>query len=565
MTGGTSADAIRLLRRQFDFTSPELTLARYGRLGRLLADLDPSQSYPADWLIFRLTGVAPEASSDAMVFAAVELLAPLVDLIETLHRRLGPFAFDPETDVDAGSMAAELGVSRRTFQRWRHDGLPMLRFRHEDGRSRVGCRRRHVESFLRRHPDRVEDAAHNRRIEDDERTGILRAFASARATGISITAAIDRVAAASGRSPNAVRALVRTAGGDDTPRQSTRHGSADQRRRFAHRAVERTIPIPQIAARLVRSDDAVRRLDLEERRRRVRDWPAPTVRVPNLERPEAAEVFAAAGTIDGLARELAGATWGAWLDGIRLLPAGEDDERARGRIAAMHFAHARAHQAVTAIATQSRPGFRGLDPIESDLRWWGLLLERSTLRGVAEGLRRLEQTIGRRIEDLPKPRRRPAIELVLATVADVVSTFDPTRRAAQHTLDRAVALGVGRRLARESAWGTVAGALARGGLEEQAMIDTLTLVPEPARSLLAVERWWRASSPEDRALIASSDGGRSMVIRFGLTESGRPRTLLETGRSRGIAPTRLIGSLEEAMRAIRASAMRGWRSSSPSS
>ena len=43
MTGGTSADAIRLLRRQFDFTSPELTLARYGRLERLLADLDPSQ------------------------------------------------------------------------------------------------------------------------------------------------------------------------------------------------------------------------------------------------------------------------------------------------------------------------------------------------------------------------------------------------------------------------------------------------------------------------------------------------------------------------------------------
>jgi hypothetical protein len=560
MTTQMTADAIRLLRRQFDYTTPSLMLARFSRLEGLLADLDPGQSYPLDWLVFRVTGVTPDASSEAAVLEGADLLGPLVELIETLHRRLGPFTFDPGADIDAAELATDLGVSRRTLQRWRLDGLPMLRLRHSDQRSRVGCRQVHVAAFVRRHPDRVADASRYRRINDQERQVILDAFAAARDRGLSTTTAIDEAARASGRSPNAIRAFAIPHGGTSTSRFGPTTAAA--RRRLAHRALARVIPTTEIATRLDRSQDAVRRMDLEVRLESIAAWPAPPVVIPNAERAEAAEVFAAAGSIDGLPRRLARASFGEWLQTVRDLPSAEDEEKTRGRIAAMHFAHARAHHAVVAAAGLKRPGFRIVDPIESDLRWWGLLLERSVLRGVGEGLRRFEQRIGRRVEHLPRGRQEPAIRLVLDSTTEVVRRFDPTRRAAQHTLDRAVALGVGRRLARESAWGTISGALARTGLDDPANIDTLALVPEPARSLLALERWWRAASPEDRARIRSSDGGRSMFIRFGLTDSGRPRTLLETGRSRGIAPTRLIGSLEEAMRAIRASAIRGARSSS---
>ncbi len=564
MTTQAAADAIRLLRRQFDYTTPGLMLARFSRLEGLLADLVPGQSYPLDWLVFRVTGVTPDASSEAAVLEGADLLGPLVELIEALHRSLGPFTFDPDADIDAAELASDLGVSRRTLQRWRLDGLPMLRLRHPDQRSRVGCRKRHVAAFVRRHPDGVADASRYRRIDEEERQAILDVFGTARDRGLSTTAAIDEAAKASGRSPNAIRAFVIPQVSSSTSMSMRRSGpvTAAERRRLAHRALARAIPTAEVAGRLGRSKDAVRRLDLQVRLGSIQAWPAPPVVIPNVERDEAAEVFAAAGSIDGLARRLARASFGEWLQTIRDQPSAEDEEETRGRIAAMHFAHARVYHAVLAAAGLKRPGLRTVDPIESDLRWWGLLLERSVLRGLGEGLRRFEQTIGRRVEHLPRGRQTPAIRLVLDSTTEVVRRFDPARRAAQHTLDRAVALGVGRRLARESAWGTISGALARTGLDDPANINTLALVPEPARSLLALERWWRAASPEDRALIASSDGGRSMVIRFGLTESGRPRTLLETGRSRGIAPTRLIGSLEEAMRAIRASAMRGWRSSS---
>ncbi len=564
MTSEPSSAAIRLLRRQFDYVTPELAMARFTRLEALLADLDAAQSYPADWLVYRVTGVTPEASSDATIVTGGDLLASLVELVEALHARMGPGHFDPVTDIDADTLAQDLGVSRRTLQRWRLDGLPMLRLRHADRRTRVGCRRRLVEAFVRRHPDRVADASRYRRIDDTERAAILQAFETARCHGTSTTAAIEQAASATGRSPNAIRAIVQAGVGDLAASGRRSSGlNAATRRRFVHRAVARGIPIPEVAGRLERTEDAIRRLDLERRRAVVSDWPPPRISVPNIDRPEAAEVFSAVGIVDSLARDLTGATLGAWLEAIRAQPAAEDEEVTRGRIAAMHFAHARAHAGIIGSASVRRPGLRTVDPVESDLRWWGLLLERSVLRGIGEGLRRFEQTIGRRVEHLPRARHGPAIRLVLDSVTEEVRRFDPTRRAAQHTLDRAVALGVGRRLARESAWGAVTGAITRGGLDEPVMIDTLAVIPEPARSLLAVERWWRAASPEDRALISSSDGGRSMIIRFGLGESGRPRTLLETGRARGIAPTRLVGPLEDAVRAIRASALRGWRSSSP--
>ena len=566
MTTGSSAAAIRLLRRQFDFATPALVLARFQRLESLLADLDPTQTYPADWLVFRVTGVAPEASSETLVVTGRDLLAPLVELIETLHRQLGPFGFDPETDVDAAGLATELGVSRRTLQRWRLDGLPMLRLRHPDHRSRVGCRRRLVEAFVHRHPERVTEASRYRRIDDAERRRIIDAFGTARATDISATAAIERVAEATGRSPNTIRAIVRpllvqepapdpTAATPGSVAARSTAMTAGRRRRFVRRAMDRAVPVVDVASRIGRSEDAVRRLDLEMRRAALSGWPPPPVPIPNADRPEAAEVFAAAGAIDGLARDLSAASFGDWLIRIRELPGVEDEETTRGRIAAMHFVHARAHRAIADAAGDARPGFRVVDPIESDLRWWGLLLERSVLRGMAEGLRRFEQTIGRRVERLPRVRLAPALGLVLASVTDVVRGFDPTRRVAQHTLDRAVALGVGRRLARESAWSGIGGALARGGLDEPAGLDTLVLIPGPARGLLAVERWWRACPPAERDRIAAAEGGEGMGVRYGFRDGGRPRSLLDTGRALGLAPTRLAAGIDAALRTLRHAAL----------
>lgn len=550
MTDATAAAAIRLLRRQFDFTPPEVARAWLPRLESLLVDLDADQSYPADWMVFRVSGVSPADGHEAVVARGAELVPALVALIEERHRALGPFVFDDRTDLDADEAATMLGVSRRTLQRWRLDGLPMLRLRRADGRDRTGLRRNAIDRFVERHPDRVAEAARYRRMDEDERSAIVAGYERMRSEGRSITAAIDSVAATTGRSANAVRAVVSA-----VPARSRRGLDLTRRRRFFGRALDRGIAVDAIAARVSRSPDVVKRADLDRRRRRAFAADPQPIVVPNAARPEAAEVFAVAGGIDDTARSLAGATLGDWLDRIRALPSIEDEEATRARIAAMHFAGGRARTALDRLVAVARPGDRRLDPIESDLRWWGLLLERSMLRGCAEGLRRLEQAVGRRIEQLPSPRVHAGLTLVLGSVSEVVLGFDPARRVSGHTLDRAVALGVGRRLARESGWEPVVGALVRGRLEDPVPVDPLAILSPPLRSLLATERWWRRCPSALRDELTAGDGGEAFRIRFGFEPEGRPRSLLETGRRLGVAPTRIAGPIDETTRRLRHAAL----------
>ena len=195
-----------------------------------------------------------------------------------------------------------------------------------------------------------------------ERDRLTADFTAARAEGLSITAAIDRVAAACGRSSNAVRAVV-----CESPASTGRVVDGARRRRFIDRALERGVSIGSIADRIQRSTDVIRRADLDRRRRRILDAipDSEPVAVANAGRPEAAEVFAVAGAVDGLARELAVATFGDWLERVRALPEIEDDETTRSRIAAMHYALSRARSAFARIEDIKRPGDRRLDPIES--------------------------------------------------------------------------------------------------------------------------------------------------------------------------------------------------------
>ena len=138
------------------------------------------------------------------------------------------------------------------------------------------------------------------------------------------------------------------------------------------------------------------------------------------------------------------------LETVRGSLGAEDEEIVRSRIAAMHFARARAHEGLEAV--QARTGAvreHDIDRVESDLRWWGMLLERATISGLGPGVQRFEQSIGRRIEQLPVKRIDDAMTLVIDGVSEAVQSFDPTRRTQGHNLDRSVGLTVSRRVARQ--------------------------------------------------------------------------------------------------------------------
>lgn len=521
--------AMSLVDRQFAFAGPKV-LGKF--LDGLLAaypEIEPARNYPVSWFVFRVTGVvARDDDLETQVVAGVDLLADAAMLASRLVSRRGPGPHDPTTEITAAEVAAEWGVSRRTLQRWRDDGLPMVLARFSDGVARSVCRRDIALAFATRYPERLRRAVHA-----DSSPGI------------------DPVATAPGRRSSAVET-----GHAPSPRRPRR--DAEGRRRVARlvsKARSRLVPAADIARRIDRSLAVVRRLELAGRLDEIAAVPSPPVTPPNLDRPDAAEVFGVAGSLDEAVSTFGTLRFFEWLEAIRGLDT-EEEEADRARIAAMNFALARARRGVD-LVRESRGAVRerDVDLVESHLRWWGMLLERAMLAGLNPGLRRLEQSMGRRLDQLPAARATAAIDLLLDGVSEGVRGFDPTRRTSGHGLARSVGLAVSRRVARESGWTEITGARGRPTSMERRRIDLMPAVPEPARSLMAPIRWWRSLGEPGRSAFAGDPGLEPFLVRYGLDVPGRPRSMAETGRLVGRPSTNWSAGMESLLRAVRRAAM----------
>ena len=554
MMGEGTSPAYLAIRRQFEFAA-ELADARLDRLEALLQDIDPESTYPIDWLVFRVTGIRPEASSQADVVEGRILLGELVPLVEEVDRKLGPRPFDAEIHVDAEEAALRIGVSRRTLQRWRGFGLPMRMYRHAEGVIRAGVRRESLGHFAREHSGRISRARGRSRIQPEEDEAIRQLLRRLQNEGVEPAEAIRITASTFGRSPSAVRSRLgrtdRPAAGEDSDRTA----------RLVGRARSRVVSRSMLAQRLGRAEETIRRHELDERWTLLRGVEKDGVDVPNIDRRDASQVFGAAGMLDDLARTLDAATPEDWLETIRGLEENEDGETVKARLAAMHFARSRAALEVSQLdrrgaAEAVRPGERLLDPIETSLRWWGLLLERNTISGLASGLRRLEQSIGRRIETLSPRRLRSGLGLLLGSTADAVRSFDPSRQVVGHDLERAVGLVVARRIAASSLSNPMSGAGVRRIQAVCMPVDLLSVVPRRTRDLLAPERWWRVVLMAGRAdEIRQADGWELLARRFGFQVPGRPGTLRDVAGSMGLPATRFVADLESALSRLRGMAL----------
>ena len=522
--------AMSLVDRQFAFAGPKVLDKFLGGLLEVYPEIEPTRNYPVSWFLFRVTGVvARDDDLEAQLVSGVDLLADAALLASRLASRRGPAPHDPDTEVAATEIAAEWDVSRRTLQRWRYDGLPLMLARFPDGVARSVCRRKIAERFASRFAERTGRASRT----------------------TSDSTVIKPVAEHPGR-----RSSVTDGASVTGPRRLRRN--AGSRRRIARlviRARARLIPAVEIAAMIDRSLAVVRRVELAARLEAVAAIPPPAVTPPNLDRPDAVEVFGVAGSLDDAVTTFGSLKFFEWLARIRDEEI-EDEESDRARIAAMNFALARALHGIERIHDPGGPvRERDVDLVESHLRWWGMLVERATLAGLQPGLRRFEQSLGRRLDQLPTARAMAAVDLLLDAVSEGVRSFDPTRRTSGHGLARSVGLAVSRRVAREPGWTEVTGARGRPSGAEERRIDLLVAVPEPARSLMAPIRWWRSLDATRRSAHAEHPGLEPFLVRFGLDLPGRPRTLLETGRLIGRPPTRWSGAVEALLRSVRGAAV----------
>jgi RNA polymerase primary sigma factor len=427
-------------------------LDQISRLEALAPDIEAENSYPVEWLVFRLTGYRPDRAQ-ATVIDGADLLRDL----SAFSERLCDAARLTEDEVPAGSLSAEAlaarwGVSVKTINRSRRRGLVARRVA-RGVRARLAFAPVAIESFEAREGARLSRARAFTRLDDALRRRLCARARRYRATlGCSLSAAAERLAvrfdlshegvrqvlirhdaaarAGMGRSPifpapsprgRSVRfALLRAARGGAEPAALARTtGEQGSDPRAAQRLVAR--------ARL----ELLRRLDLS----------GPVS--PVFDREDARQVLLAPQPVRRFgAHGVEAGTLIEQIDAARDRRA-HDAETERALATANRFLRWRAATALSSIRGVSVTA-AVLDRIETDLRW-AVMLRAELLADQFGGVvRTTEDRLGP-IEQLPESIARRAVEEACTAAGHAVNQFAAWRGG---RLAAGVTLAVARRLAR---------------------------------------------------------------------------------------------------------------------
>lgn len=162
------------LARQLRFVPQETRRTQIDAAEELIRIVDPAKAYPFDFVVYRITGYHPKASSTDLL-PGLALLHDLGLLIEQASESLGmPTMAAAEPILSIDDVCERLSVTSKTVQRWRRLGLAARRFVYRDDKIRVGFLLSSVEWFVATHMRQVSAAANLTPLGPDEQAEILR-------------------------------------------------------------------------------------------------------------------------------------------------------------------------------------------------------------------------------------------------------------------------------------------------------------------------------------------------------------------------------------------------------
>lgn len=425
------------LEKELRFAPREAIVRDIERVEALAPELDPGQSYPADWIVFRITGYRSASAEDGAptLIPGAALLADLSSFAEHLGIA-GKLAREDELargGVTSPALLARWSVSRATLNRLRRLGLVARRTTTPRGTSALVFSKTVVERFERDHRSRLELAGAFTRIEPaGARRMIRQAARYERCLGYSLIESARRLAQRHGRSVEGVRALLARERADEPAGGRVLDGRV---RRVLLRASDRGIDVATLARRYSRSPASVRRALTLAGVERLQEL------VPGAQGHDRAS-NAGKGKRASTARDAASPTLaprsvhgGLGARGERDLKAFLESARAemasdatieRERLAAMRFLVADSARRLRDVDL-AHPSPAELDEVETRLRWAARLkgeLVRPQLRLVLETI---ESRLGRRVESIRPALIAPLLRAALAASAGAIDGIDPGR------------------------------------------------------------------------------------------------------------------------------------------
>lgn len=546
--------ALAEIARRLRYVPPKAARRQLEAAEAMAADIDPAAMYPEDWIIFRLTGYRPEIAHPALVPGS-DLLSDLSPLIEHLcvAAKLGEGDLgDAAQWIGAVEVCRRWGVSRKTLDRYRREGLLARRVAVQSGsaRHRLVFSGSAIAAFEARHAGKLARAAGFSRIDPDLEERIARrAVRYRQRLGWSLGQVSAHLAIKYGRGRETIRQLIlRNDACSPEPAFARRGPLRSVQREIIERAYDRGCGVDagELARRHGISTASVYRILAERRAARLRELltiaplsPAP----PAFERPDVeASVLAVPVTREGLG--LPGpATVAELIDFVTgARPEGPRVELAR----ATAFFYLR-HDAFRRIARLPRtdPSVAELDEIETRLRWAARLkaeMVRSQLPLAAKSIESFLR--GRPLASLPSRVAAQVVSLAIDAIIEGVERYDPFKGG---RLAAPVALALSRAI---SHWARADGAalLAPSPASRaapladpaSAPLDEFTRRVSPWQAWLEPDARIRAGLdklPGDLAdLLAQRHG---WGVAPGVPAAGPPQTLAAIAARRGVIPARI--------------------------
>lgn len=531
--------AVGALAEELRFAPKGTLLKHIKRVEELATLVDADGVYPEDFVVFRVTGYRPEITNPRLI-GGVDLRRDLSALCERLCESAHLRPQDDETGtITYEELASRWGVSRKTIERYRKDGLVARRVDKGSGRRAIVFSIRSVEAFEQANEERLGKAAAFSRLNEHERAKCVRwARRYARVLGWNRTRCADRASARLGRSREAARlALLEHDERSGDPIFTRRAPSdADQRAELLDRFVRGDTRTPGRGPLAHADTGTLTRLVDRARHERIGaalsgplapfDDPGGDAHVIDDERVRSGLVVECPATLSGLV---------ALMREERAQDAKEQAVRATA--ASLLVTRSRAGYGAL---NPARPSAGALDAIETDLRWAVMLrvmLVRTQFQLV---LNTIEQRLGGPIGSLDAARAAEILEGAIETSHLAVCGYDPTLGG---RLSARVNIAMSRYAARirDVAAPTREGKAARIISSEHAVGDWTRTLWRP---------WgWLRPPLLDRAGSLDDEHLDLLTKRHGL-DGERPRTLSGLAQERGVTPGAMRRHEQSALHAL---------------
>ena len=399
-------------------------------LESFLFELEESRLYPYDFVIYRVSGFRLEGSVHINMLGSA-LINDVVAAIAVVSRTM---------DIDAGDtltlseVAVDFGVSPRTINRLRHEGLPFIWVTEPSSKRRLGCRKSQLIKFKKARENRIVNASIFSRLSDIEKKMIVEFALTYQGQGKTINEVAIELKEECGRGLETIRAILKN-NIEVSKALPLKQPLMRQDARDIEEAIQQGESWNLLATRYKRTKNAMRGALARLRRDRLKRLSIKFIELSVFEMNDAREVLLSPDIVKNC------------LPPITELNIFEIDDTATALaiqdetaiVAAMYVLRKSAKESIGAL--QYSPTEAELDAIESDLRWAWMLQQSLMLSALPVSLAVATQHAGRKLTELPPSKLQYYVDKSMALTEEICSTIDPK---SNQTLSKMTALIVDR-------------------------------------------------------------------------------------------------------------------------